>query len=81
MLPIAQLPAPPPLLRAAPEQQGDHVVIAGQTLQTAWIWRGGGADQPAELWLTLKFWRPNSAFTAVNPTAKHNLNGSGAAHS
>ncbi len=54
MLPIAQLPAPPPLLRAAPEQQGDHVVIAGQTLQTAWIWRGGGADQPAELWLTLE---------------------------
>ena len=55
MLLIAQLPALPPLLRAAPEQRGDHVVIAGQSVRAPWIWQEGGAAQQETLWLPLEF--------------------------
>ena len=53
MLPLAQLPEPPPEVRFAASRSGNRIVIAGQRLSGGWQWQGQRDDQPEELWLPL----------------------------
>ena len=53
MLPLAQLPEPPPEVRFAASRSGNRIVIAGQRLSGGWQWQGQRDDQPDELWLPL----------------------------
>ncbi|WP_186484775.1 phosphodiester glycosidase family protein [Synechococcus sp. A15-127] len=53
MLPLAQLPEPPPEVRFAASRSGNRILIAGQRLSGGWQWQGQRDDQPDELWLPL----------------------------
>ena len=55
MLPHAQLPVPPPLLRQADALRGDRIEISGRSSQTRWQWEGRPEGSPERLWLPLEF--------------------------
>ena len=55
MLPYAQLPAPPPVLRQAAVLSGDRIETAGRSSQTSWLWEGRPDGSPERLWLPLEF--------------------------
>ena len=55
MLPYAQLPAPPPVLRQAAVLSGDRIEMVGRSSQTSWQWEGRPDGSPERLWLPLEF--------------------------
>ena len=55
MLPPAQLPVPPPVLRQAAALSGDKIETAGRSSQTRWQWEGRPDGSPDRLWLPLEF--------------------------
>lgn len=58
--PLRLLPPPPPpgaiesRATGMPSQQGREVVINGEVQQARWLWVGGDARTPVELWLPLE---------------------------
>ena len=66
MFPFAQLPEPPPAIRSASVQQGDRIVVAGQTSQARWKWVGAADTHPQQLWLPLESLETRLGFRRID---------------
>ena len=73
MLPVVQLPSPPPILREIINNQGSKVLVDSQEFKKGWEWQGQNTQYPEKLWLPLDLLEDQLGFNLINEPEGKNL--------